>query len=261
MPAMTLNGHQIYYESSGSGDPVLLLPGLGGSAASFARQVGPLSERFQVVTYDHLGVGRSARPRISYSVDGMADDVIALMDGLGIESAHLVGHSTGGAIAQTIACTRPERVRRMVLLSSWPKADDFFRYVFAMRKDVLLGLGVEAYLRSTALFLYPPWWIVANLPLIEQRVKDGVAEKPDPDILASRIDAILRFDRTRDLPNVKTPTLVLCARDDTLTPPHFSKQIASLIPGARLIRFEDGGHAAHQTSPGLVNPEVIGFLS
>jgi aminoacrylate hydrolase len=261
MPYFSIDAHPLHYELHGNGEPVILIPGLGGAAGSWRQQIGPFAERFRCMTYDHIGTGRSARRQMTYTVDGMADDLLALMDAVGIASAHLVGHSTGGAIAQTIACRHPDRVRRLVLHATWANADAYFRTIFAMRRDMLCAIGVEAYLRSTAFFLYPPWWINTHQTEIENSIAVALAERPNPAILASRIDAVLAFDRSADLPLITAPTLVTVAANDILCAPHFARQVANLIPAAMLTVFPDGGHAIHQILPAEFNRHVIPFLT
>jgi aminoacrylate hydrolase len=99
----------------------------------------------------------------------MTDDLLAVMDHLKIEKAHLVGHSTGGAIGQTLAARHPERLISLVIYASWPKADPFFRRVFEARRALLTASGAAAYVRSTTVFLYPDWWINENIGLLEER--------------------------------------------------------------------------------------------
>ncbi len=98
---------------------------------------------------------------------------------------------------------------------------------------------------STAFFLYPDWWINENIALLEQRESITISNFPTPEIAASRIDAILQFGRTANLGKIKTPTMIICATDDFLTPPYYSRELAPLIPGAALVELERGGHV-HQ---------------
>src|SRR5437870_13603117 len=87
----------------------------------------------------------------------MAADVLRLMDRLGIASAHVAGHSTGGAIGQVIAQDHPDRVQSLVLSATWPGPDPYFRRLFEARKQTLRASGMEAYLAGSALVLAPPW--------------------------------------------------------------------------------------------------------
>jgi len=260
MPKARLGDFDIYYESHGSGDPVLLVPGLGGVGSYWNPNIPAFSARHHVIVHDHRGTGQSSQSRIAYSIDQMTDDLLKLMDHLKIERAHLVGHSTGGAIGQTMAVTRPERLASLVLYATWTKCDPFFARVFEAQRTLLTSAGAEAYMRSTPAFLYPDWWINQNLSLIEQREEIGIPNFPAPEIVASRIDAVMAFDRTADLQKITTRTLVICARDDFQTPPYFSEELAKKIPGAQLKLLDRGGHCASETALEEFNKAVLGFI-
>lgn len=108
----------IYYEIHGSGEPLLLVPGLGGVGASFFKQIPELAKHYRVIVHDHRGCGQSDKPVMQYSVEQMTQDVLRLMDALEIKRAHLLGHSTGGAIGQIIALEQPQRLGKLILAST-----------------------------------------------------------------------------------------------------------------------------------------------
>ena len=137
MPKANIGDAEIYYEEHGRGEPLLLVSGLGGAAAYWKPNLPALSARYRVVVHDHRGAGQSTHSRIRYSVEQMPDDLVRLMDHLKIDRAHVVGHSTGGAIGQILAITRPERMKSLVLFATWTKADKFFRQLFAARRALL----------------------------------------------------------------------------------------------------------------------------
>jgi aminoacrylate hydrolase len=259
MPKAQIEGGELYYETHGSGTPLLLVSGLGGIANYWLPNIPALSKTHQVVVHDHRGTGQSTRSNIRYSVDQMTDDVIDLMDHLKIEKTHLVGHSTGGAIGQTMAVRHPERLISLTISASWPKADAFFRRVFEARRALLMNAGPAAYVRSTPVFLYPDWWINENIGLIEEREKPAITNFPPVEIVASRIDAIMAFDRTADLPRIKTPTMLLCARDDILTPSYYSRELARLISGVEFVQLERGGHCASEVDPATFERTILNF--
>jgi aminoacrylate hydrolase len=252
--------NDLYYEEHGSGEPLFLVSGLGGTAAYWKPNLPALAAKYRVIVHDHRGAGNSAHSKIRYSVDQMTDDLVRLMDHLKIERAHLVGHSTGGAIGQTLAVTRPERLKKLVLFATWTKADKFFRQLFAARRALLTEVGKEAYVRAGTLFLYPPSWIKANERMIEERESLTIAAFAPPEVVASRIDAIVAFDRTAELSRIRTPTLVLCAKDDFITPAYFSEQLAQMIPGAQLVLMPQGGHCASETVLEAFNATLLTFL-
>ena len=140
MPLVESGEAQLFVEEHGKGEAMLLVPGLGGSGTFWRKQVEYFSPRYRVVTYDHRGVGRSPAAPLHDSVGEMADDALALMDALGIEAAHIVGHSTGGAIGQHLALRSPKRVRSLVLSASWAGPAPLFTDLFRVRAQDTAGL-------------------------------------------------------------------------------------------------------------------------
>ncbi|MEJ0068064.1 MAG: alpha/beta fold hydrolase [Pseudomonadota bacterium] len=180
----------------------------------------------------------------------MTIDVIGLMDGLGIPAAHVLGHSTGGAIGQVMALKHGRRLKSLVLFATWCRKDPFFDRAFAVRKETLASSGPEGYVRASNIVLHSPWWVSQNFPQLLKEEALALAGFPPPEILASRIDAICAFDVAGRLQDVKTPTLIVCAQDDYVTPPYMSEEIARQLPGAPpLVLLETGGHVCSKTTP------------
>jgi len=260
MPKVAIGDAEISYEEFGQGPPLVLVSGLNGVGSFWAQQVKELAQDFRVVVHDHRGTGQSTHSRITYSVEQMADDVLRLMDALGISSAHLAGHSTGGAIGQVIAQDHPARLQSLVLSATWPGQDPYFRRLFAMRREILVKCGIESYLRGSALALAPPWWVSANDAALTEQHRLGAATSAPVEVIASRIDAIVAFDRRARLSEIRTPTLVIVAADDMITPQFYSDELAERIPGAKLIVLDGGGHFAPQIAPAPYNAAVGAFL-
>jgi aminoacrylate hydrolase len=244
MPLFKLrDGAELHYEIHGSGPVLFLVAGLGGDARWWGDNVAELARHFTVVVHDHRGTARSTLSRISYSVAQMADDALQLIDGLGCDKVHWCGHSTGGAMGQVLAIEQPGRIDRLVLSATWARTDAFFRRLFEVRALMLKGLGPAAYLKSSALALNSPAWVRdhdADLVAAEAKAAETI---PIPEIVLSRIAAIVAHDRREQLQNVKARTLAVCARDDTVTPLYFTEELVRLIPGARAYVLPDGGHA------------------
>src|SRR5215510_15642231 len=133
----------------------------------------------------------------------MAADVLKLMDTLGIDSAHVAGHSTGGAIGQILAEDHPARVRSLVLSATWAGPDPYFRRLFECRKAILQTMGVAAYLRASVLSLTTPRWVSENDTLIDVQQREQVAAAAPVEVQASRIEAIMRFDRRSRLGQIR----------------------------------------------------------
>ena len=155
----TDDGCVLHVEREGSGVPLLLISGLGGTADFWAPLRPLLRDEFQLVLFDHRGTGRSDRPSDGYSIQRIAADVIAIMDALRIERAHIVGHSTGGAVTQTLALDAADRVDRIVISASWARSDYYFRLLFETRLAVLQQAGATAYASLGQVLGFPPAWI------------------------------------------------------------------------------------------------------
>jgi len=260
MPRISIGDCHLYYERHGAGFPVLFISGLTGLGSYWRDQVPVFARGFEVVLHDHRGVGQSDLSRTAYTVDRMAGDVVQLMDALGIARAHVVGHSTGGAIAQILALEHPQRLASVVIAASWTKADAYFRRLFALRREILARLGPAAYLQAATLLLYPGFWISRNNERLRQLEAQLLATFAPPEIVISRIDAILAFDRSSELSRIRTPALIVAAQDDIVTPPYFSEELARLIPGAEVKFFPQGGHCFSQVLSREFNQAVLPFL-
>ena len=242
MPKVDIGDAEIYYEEAGSGDPIMFVPGLGGGAAVWSRQIPAFSETYRTIAHDHRGCGQSTYSMIDYSVDQMAADAIRLMDALEIERAHWVGHSTGGAMGQIVAQDYPERLASLVLSATWPGQDVYFNRAFAARKSVLSAAGTREYARHSILTLLPPWYITQNADKISE-LEGYLAGADQPvEIMENRIDAICAFDRRNRMGDIKAPTLVIVAEDDMVTPRYLSDQLEEGITGAERVTLPTGGH-------------------
>ena len=260
MPHISIGDADIHYTDQGNGTPVLLVAGLGGAGSYWDPQVPSFSARHRTIIHDHRGTGKSTFSRIDYNVEQMTDDLMRFMDALKIERAHIVGHSTGGAMGQVLAIEHPDRVDGLVLFSSWTTADPFMRRSLETRRLLAMNAGPEAYIAANPIFLQPSWWVNDNAEKLAANEAAGAAALPPAEISASRIDGILRFDRRSELGKITAPTMVICATDDYLTPFYFSEELARAIPGAKLVALPRGGHAASQTVPGEFDAKVLGFL-
>src|SRR5512143_3933191 len=123
MPKTMINGVGISYDVSGSGDPLVMIMGLGGNRSTWRFQVPVFEKYYRVITFDNRGVGDSDKPKGPYSIRQMADDALGLMDHLGIARSHILGASLGGTIAQELAINYPDRVSKLILACTYPCHD------------------------------------------------------------------------------------------------------------------------------------------
>jgi aminoacrylate hydrolase len=261
MPSIVTNGINTHYEIYGSGPALLLVSGLGGTAAYWAPQIEAFAAHFTVITYDQRGAGTTDHPDEPYSIAQLADDLQALIAGLQLERPLLIGHSTGGAIGQVLAAREPQLLAGMVQYASWSKSDAHFNWCFRMRRALLEGSPLEEYVHGSALFLYPPEHVRDHAEALSPALLASVARFPARQTILRRIDAIMAHDASAQLWKIQVPTLVLCAQDDILTPPYQSRLLADAINGSELKIVARGGHSFSETEPQAFNRIALDFLA
>ena len=254
-------GHaEIHVEEHGEGEPLLLVAGLGGSGRFWGAQVEEFAREFRVILHDHRGVGRSGPGPIISNAGELADDLLRVMDALGVERAHLVGHSTGGAIGQHIALREPGRLASLVLSASWAGPTPLFLQTFHTRRDILVNSGPLNYLMVGTLLATPAWYLKDRFKDTRTFFETRLAEFPGLEIELGRLNAVMSHDLRHRIDAIRTPTFVIGAPDDQLTPASMSEELAQRIPGARLCMLGEGGHFCPQTVTNQYNAAVLGFL-
>ncbi len=268
MSSFKFAGHDVAFRAgdpagatSAHGQTLLLIPGLGGTMAFWNTAWPLLAEQHRLISFDHPGMGASADPGEPPSVERLADLAVALLDEIGVERAVIIGHSMGGAIAQTVALENPQRVSTLVLSSTWARPDHYFQKAFAQRKLLLEQCGALAYARAQTLGVLPPEWIAANPQATDEQEQRAAASFRNPQVVAQRIDALLAFDRSADLGRIQCPTLVVHCEGDQVVPPHMSTGLARLLPGASQLALCGGGHFAPVITAEAFTNGVLAFVN
>lgn len=231
----------------GDGPPLLFLVGLGGRAEFWAPQFSRFAER-DCISFDHRKTGDSLPSDIRTTVKVLAEDALRLLDALGIARCDVVGHSLGGAIAQHLAVFHAERVDRLVLSASWAGPTPWFLELFALRKRVLRALRPRDYLLQGSLLGSPGWWTFANQETMMAGIETRVAAFPGVEVECERMDAVTGHDLRDQVGGIAADTLIVCARDDGITPLPLSQELAERVVGARLEVLPTGGHFAPCTT-------------
>ena len=253
----------LYYEEHGPKDapPLILSSGLGGSASYWAPNIPALADQFRVIAYDHRGTGRSDRALPDdLSVDDLARDMLALLDAQGIGRADVVGHAAGGVAALRLARIAPDRVRRIVCVNGWVKADPHFLRCFEARLNLLRYAGVEAFLRAQPIFLYPAEWISEHSSELDADLPHQLTAFPGVAVMEKRIAALAAFDATGWIGKLTTPVLALSSGDDMLVPWTCSEALQNANRRIRQAGIGWGGHACNVTDPATFNRIVLDFL-
>lgn len=253
----------IYFEEHGPADgpPVILSAGLGGSGAYWRANLAALAAGHRVILYDHRGTGRSDRALpAGLQVEDMADDVAALMDGLGLERAHFIGHAAGGLIGLTLAWRSPERIASLVVVNGWTRLDPHFARCFEARLALLRDTGPRAYLRAQPIFIYPATWSSEQRNALDAELDEQLAHFQGGENLEQRVGALQAFYFDDRLDEIVTPVLAIAAKDDVLVPWTCTPAYAGRIASATVRLMDWGGHACNVTDPHAFDAIVLDFL-
>jgi pimeloyl-ACP methyl ester carboxylesterase len=264
MPHASLNGIRVHYESAGSGDPVLLVSGLGSPAIGWALQASALSARHRVITFDNRGVGETElSPESVYSTGQLADDAAALLAYVGVKRAHVVGASMGGTIAQELAIRHPELVRSLVLACTWARGDARFLATIEAWIALAHRVPLEERFRHLLypLVFSPAFYAVEGAADVALQRTLAYAHPTKADAIERQGRGILAWNGSREtrLASIEVPALVLTGADDILTPPAFGRALARALPKGR-FRLLPGGHAFFMEQAEAFNAVVLRFL-
>jgi 3-oxoadipate enol-lactonase len=237
-------GTALYWEAAGSGEPVLLLMGLGMPATAWWRTVPVLAERFRVLAFDNRGSGRSGRPRGPYSLRQLAADALAVLDAAGEESAHVYGVSLGGMVAQELTLRTPERVRSLVLGATTAGGRDHElpdeETVGFLRRNGTMP--AEEGIWASIPYMYGPSTLERAAARIAEDVEQRLRFPPDRTGYQAQLAAAWTHDTASRLGAITTPTLVLHGTADRIVPFANGRRLAERLPAARLHALVDAGH-------------------
>ncbi len=235
------DGAQLAITVNGTGRDLVLVSGLGGTAAFWEPVVPDLAQHFRVIRFDQRGIGKSERGTAPVSIERLALDALAVLDHLGSQDALLLGHSTGGAILQELALRDASRIGGLVLSATWARPSRYMAELFRSR-SVLLTTAPREYAAIGALIGYTPEWLDANWAKYEAAVAAAPITPEKQAIVAERIAALLAFDRSSDVGRISVPTLIQGAEDDLIVPAFLQRELAELMPHAKLKFISSGGH-------------------
>jgi 3-oxoadipate enol-lactonase len=257
-------GARIAYEVRGDGDPLVLVHGLAYDRAGWGHFPDLLARHFRVVLLDNRGVGESDAPEGPYSVAQMAADVEAVLDAVGLERTNLFGVSLGGYIAQELAVTHPERVDKLVLVSTAVAAaegalpmpqrgiDGFMRFPMLSRDEGLRML-VENSLGEHGVRERPE--------LVEEIYRYRLQHAPPLEAWQAQLAAGMGFAHTsKPIEQIAAPTLILHGGADVIVDARNAEVLAARIPDARVETFPDRGHLMVWQEPEWFAEKLREFL-
>ena len=262
MPSAVVNGRAFYWREAGSGPPVILLMGLETDHRGWFRLVPHLAPWFHCISPDNRDVGRSGFASAAYERAALAEDTLGLMDQLGIESAAFIGQSMGGAVAQVIARRAPERVKRLVLISSFAALEERSKSLLSQWKTLRRALSLRDYYAGAFLWMYTrsEYDTSGLIETLLQRATANPAPQPY-DAFCRQVDAVLRFDSRPWLRELSVETLIVSGDEDLVTPPANAHELAASIPKSGLLMVEQSGHGLVLTGAiNAVGADICQFL-
>lgn len=254
MPLASVAGNELHYRQRGEGEPLLLIMGMSGSHLHWGEPfLNALDQHLSTTSFDHRGIGSSTRLSGAISIVDMAEDAVALLDVLGLESAHIMGISMGGMIAQEVALRHPSRVRTLTLGCTYAGGEGSA----LSGADVMHRLG-EAMLSGDRERAIRTGW---EVNVSEEWAADEEHFQPFHDIaqrlpvalevIQAQMAAIGEHDTSERLAEISAPTLVIHGTADQMLPASNATMLATRIPGSRLELLEGVGHLFFWERPEL----------
>ncbi len=263
----------LYYEIYGKGDPLVLIAGTGATCANWRIfQVPEFSKYYQVIIYDHRGLGRSDKPDMKYSTRLFAKDCAGLMDALGIQKAHIMGQSMGGRVAQWVALDYPEKVRSLVLSAT---GSGNFEPTVNRTRGIPLNTalemvekGYEKYMQDhwEGRFMFTEEFVRAHPEIVKRFQDTALDDLPPLKCYLRHVIARQEHETTALLPQIKAPTLVIYGGEDTVKDDGgsfhtgSSRVLAEQIPNTETVVIQGAAHGYLRQCPEKAHPPILDFL-
>lgn len=263
MPEIQLKDVRLYCETAGEGEPLVLMPGFGAGLWIWFKQIPAFAQKFLAVAFDPRGVARSEQRDEPLSIRTIADDVAQLLQALKIESAHILGASFGGFVAQEFAVNYPQMTRSLILCCTsfgGPRHIPPSPQTLAAMASTK-GLNTDERVRENLLLAFSREYVEKNGEEIEMIIALR-AQNPVPEyVYLHQLQAAIVFNAETRIGEIKTPTLVITGDDDIIVPHENSRNLAALIPGAELFIVKGGSHTFFIERAEEFNQVVVEFIN
>ncbi len=261
MPKVKANGIELYYEVHGSGEPLVLIGGLGADTFLWFRQVPELCKYFQVIVFDNRGSGESDKPETPYTIPMFAADTAGLLQALGIERASVMGASLGGLIAQEFALSYPALLEKLVLAATTFGGPKSIPLPAETAAAMLNRTGdPETDIRNSFKLFTSAEWQQAHPEIVDEYVRWRVAHPQPVAAYQRQAVATMGFDVEGRISQITAPTLIMHAENDRVVPVENARLLAEKIPNSKLLIFPKAGHAFNIELDQAYNQAVIDFL-
>lgn len=260
MPDIFANGITIHYKERGSGEPLILIMGLGAPGNLWEDHVLAYEKHFRCIMIDNRGAGRSDQPSGPYTTRMMADDTAGLMQALGIETARVAGISMGSAIAQELALSYPCMVRNLVLISSWARCDSYTQAVFDNFKKLRAQVSAEDFTQLLQLWISSPSHYETHLNVMVNDQELAHKNYMALHSFRAQCDACSTHFTYDRLSHLTVPVLLTVGDADIFTPLRLTVEMHDVMPSSELLVFPRRGHIHHWEELNQFNKATLQFL-
>jgi pimeloyl-ACP methyl ester carboxylesterase len=264
MPTVKAGDIKLYYETTGSGEPLVLIPYLAADQACYAFQVPEYAKHFTCITVDLRGAGRADKPAGTYTTELFAEDVARFMDAIRVERAHVSGLSLGAATGMWLAAKYPDKVLTLSLHSAWPKSDLFLRTAVEGWRLIAKALDSVPEMVIKGIF---PWCLTPELyatkPEYIESLAAFVRSRPvQPlDAFERQSGAVMAHDCLAQLGKITAPTQITFGRRDLVTSTRFAVPLKNGIKNSEVVVFEDCSHTPLYEKVDEFNQRTLAFLT
>jgi pimeloyl-ACP methyl ester carboxylesterase len=275
MPLVQVNGTELWYSIDGTGEPLMLFPGLGLDHTYYRLGAPLLKKRFKLVLIDPRGIGQSRKDspnQVTYTPELWADDFAALARHLKLDKVNILGSSLGGAMAMAFAEKYPDLTQALIVVGGFSELDRALETNFRLRKKIIAKLGMgEEIADFMGLSTLTREFMATETGLQVMRANQANVRNNSAELYTAFLDSILWWGRrlpgqeneplfTTRLKNIKCSTLVIAGDNDYFIPTFFSKIIADNIPGAQYREVKNGGHIPFVEKPQETAALVTAFI-
>lgn len=260
MPLIKSNGIELFYEQAGSGQDVILISGFSAPRQSWYPIYQQLAQHCRVTILDNRGVGQSSIPDEPYSIAMMANDVVGLMDALGMEKASVVGHSMGGFIVRALLDTHQHRLNKAVLQCSAFENNPAWRYqVMFSQKLRELDLPRSVQIESMVAFMFGHDFLNDG-DKVAEFIRRSTATPKDPVGVRRQNQAIIDFYRQPPKLRIDIPLLGIFGQEDLIVPVSAAQILQAEVPQAEVVILENCGHMAQFEQPAQLVKHLSDFI-
>jgi pimeloyl-ACP methyl ester carboxylesterase len=273
VPDIDIGGTTLHYATSGAGEPILLIPGLGLDHSYYRFGMPLLARHLQVLAVDPRGIGRSTKSPPPYTVEAWADDFAVMIDKLGFGPIHVLGSSLGGSMALALAQRHPGKLKSLMVVGGFSELDRATELNFRLRLRLIEKLGMSDEVADyMGLWTLTRKFINSDAGYATMRANQDIIRANSAESYSAFVEALLKWGRcqpgqereakfTTLLDSIALPTLVVTSDNDHLIPKELSDLIAARIAGTKLVVMPGAGHIPFMEQPGEVVRIVLEFIA